>query len=631
MIDPTASTNGLARYNYDDVGNLISIARLGTTNTTIVDFHGKTGRVGDPVTVYGAGFNATPSNNVVKFGGSTGTTATVTSSSQTILKVTVPSGASTGPIYVKNNVSKKTFTTTSNYTIVGSRIPTISSFTPKGDAAGSTGCSGGAVFTATVSGTNFEATPALNNVFVNGFRAQVASATATSLTINTPPFPTAGPLTVQTTNGQVTTSGDYLVAPDGYCSTKLESAGRITSGTSKTITVAASGDFGMALFDGTHGQRAYLDVTSVSATNTRVSIYDPFGLQLWTNTFSAPGVADQLVLPATGVYSLLVDPTNGGTPTTGSVGLTLTLSGNTTATTTLDAQTPTSVSTTARGQIGVVTFTAIENGLVSFVVADSIAGSLNTDYRLRDAAGTVIATGWLNNGSNFIDAIDTALGGTYALELDPRGTNVGTFDVTAYDVSTVTGSISIDGGPTSITTTKPGQKAALSFQGTDGQRVVLYLTNSITGCCNLTHKVTGPNGQVTNGGVPIVGDASFGENYYDTFVLDKGPGTYTYWIDPNGQNTGTFTVKVQTVPPDVTASTTIDGAPVTVTTTSAGQNANVTFDNAAAGSQVTMTVSDSITGCCNLDYKVTGPGVPRGPWPARRPSTWMPGSMSCKN
>jgi YD repeat-containing protein len=238
VIDPTAATNGIAKYAYDDVGNLISITRQGTANTTVIDFHGKTGQVGTPVTIYGAGFDATPTNNVVKFGGTNGTTATITSASQTILKVTVPSGASTGPIYVKNNVSKKTFTTTTSYTVVGNRLPTISTFTPKGDATGSTACSSGAVFTATISGTNFETTPALNNVLMNGFRAQVATATATSLTINTPPFATAGRVTVATPNGQVTSSGDYSLAPDGYCSTKLEGAGRITSGTAKTVTVA---------------------------------------------------------------------------------------------------------------------------------------------------------------------------------------------------------------------------------------------------------------------------------------------------------------------------------------------------------------------------------------------------------
>lgn len=77
VVDPTAATNGIAKYTYDDVGNLISITRQASANATVIDFHGKTGQVGTPVTIYGAGFDATASNNLVKFGGSGGATATI--------------------------------------------------------------------------------------------------------------------------------------------------------------------------------------------------------------------------------------------------------------------------------------------------------------------------------------------------------------------------------------------------------------------------------------------------------------------------------------------------------------------------------------------------------------------------
>ena len=97
VVDPTAATNGIAKYAYDDVGNLLSITRQSATVTTILDFHAKSGQVGSSVTIYGAGFSSTPSQNTVTFNG---TPATVTSATTTTLVATVPAGATTGLISV---------------------------------------------------------------------------------------------------------------------------------------------------------------------------------------------------------------------------------------------------------------------------------------------------------------------------------------------------------------------------------------------------------------------------------------------------------------------------------------------------------------------------------------------------
>ncbi len=95
VVDPGASTNGVAKCAYDDVGNLLSITRQSATVTTIIDFHAKSGPVGSSVTIYGAAFSSTPSQNTVKFNG---TTATVASATTTQLVATVPSGATSGTI-----------------------------------------------------------------------------------------------------------------------------------------------------------------------------------------------------------------------------------------------------------------------------------------------------------------------------------------------------------------------------------------------------------------------------------------------------------------------------------------------------------------------------------------------------
>lgn len=89
----------VARYNYDAVGNLLSIERINATGasgavaiTLVTPNHGK---VGATVTLFGKGFGATPAQNAVSFNG---TAAPVTEAAPNRLVTTVPVGATTGSI-----------------------------------------------------------------------------------------------------------------------------------------------------------------------------------------------------------------------------------------------------------------------------------------------------------------------------------------------------------------------------------------------------------------------------------------------------------------------------------------------------------------------------------------------------
>jgi len=70
------------------------------TAPKINSFTPNTGFIGSTVTIFGANFDANPSNNVVYFGA---TKAQIVSASFGVLKVIVPVGASTAPISVTNN------------------------------------------------------------------------------------------------------------------------------------------------------------------------------------------------------------------------------------------------------------------------------------------------------------------------------------------------------------------------------------------------------------------------------------------------------------------------------------------------------------------------------------------------
>ena len=100
-LTSVAGTSGNAAvYNYDAVGNLLSIRRSalpGNNGLAILSFTPQQGPVGSTVTIQGQGFSTTPSANTVRFNG---TLAAVSAASATTLTVAVPAGATPGPISV---------------------------------------------------------------------------------------------------------------------------------------------------------------------------------------------------------------------------------------------------------------------------------------------------------------------------------------------------------------------------------------------------------------------------------------------------------------------------------------------------------------------------------------------------
>src|ERR1700679_3790744 len=95
VIDPSGN---ITSYTYDAIGNMLSI----TTSTlssgsalAIFNFTPVQGAIGSTVTIQGQSFSTTASADTVQFNG---VTAVVSAATATALTVTVPSGATTGPI-----------------------------------------------------------------------------------------------------------------------------------------------------------------------------------------------------------------------------------------------------------------------------------------------------------------------------------------------------------------------------------------------------------------------------------------------------------------------------------------------------------------------------------------------------
>lgn len=115
LVKVVDSTGNVIEYVYDEVGNIVQIKRgTGPAPGTlaILNFTPQQGNIGDTVTIQGQGFSAHALDNTVRFNG---TSAAITSATTTTLVVTVPVGASTGPISV--TVGATTVQSTSNFTM----------------------------------------------------------------------------------------------------------------------------------------------------------------------------------------------------------------------------------------------------------------------------------------------------------------------------------------------------------------------------------------------------------------------------------------------------------------------------------------------------------------------------------
>lgn len=125
------STGVVIEYVYDKVGNIVEVKRSSVSGLAIFNFTPQRGAAGAQVTIQGQGFSANPTENIVRFNG---TSAAVTSATTTTLVVTVPVGATTGPISVQvgavTAVSSRDFTVTQQ--------PVITSVSPKAVLAGTT-------------------------------------------------------------------------------------------------------------------------------------------------------------------------------------------------------------------------------------------------------------------------------------------------------------------------------------------------------------------------------------------------------------------------------------------------------------------------------------------------------------
>lgn len=350
------------------------------------------------------------------------------------------------------------------------------------------------------------------------------------------------------------------------------------NGPSLPVTISRPGQRARITFTGTAGQRVSLHTSAVSIYVSALSVLTPAGTTLTSaNVFTSGGTLELPALPATGTYTIVIDPT--GTYT-GS--MTLTLSEEVTGTIVIGgAALP--VSLARVGQRARISFSGTAGqrlglGMTGNTIFQSDASVLNPD------GTTLVAPSFVFGSANALHLPALPATGSYAILVDPRVGYTGSMTLTLS--AEVTGTIAIDGAAVPVSLTRAGQGGRVSFSGTAGQRLSLGLTGVTIGQSDVS--ITRPDGTTLAG--PVFVTTSGGVLH--TPVLPT-TGTYTAVVTPRSAGTGTMTL---TLSSPVAGTMTIGGPGVPMTSTRPGQRFQVTF-NGSAGQLVTVRLTGSTLGC----------------------------------
>ena len=362
--------------------------------------------------------------------------------------------------------------------------------------------------------------------------------------------------------------------------------GTITPGGAPVSTsIATSGQNARLTFNGIAGQQVSLRTTSAPATEVYQHIYTPAGKELDLGEPNWPDYYDRQVLPVTGAYTILLNPLFNWIGT-----LTSTLylvPPDSTGTITVGGPTVT-VATPIPGQNASLTYEGTAGQRLVLSVSTAFT-SYREPYLDFDFLSAESINMYVTSGDFGPYTLPTS--GPHNIFMNPQRQNTGNTFFTLRDLPPdVTGTITVGGTPVTVTTTAAFQNARLSFDGTTGQRVSLK-TSSVT--------ITSSNVSILNADGQSLGSIAVGTTggFLDSLTL-PADGTYSILIDPQSTYTGSMTLTLYNVPPDVTGVLTPNGSSVNVTLATPGQNGRLTFSG-ASGQQITVKVTgnniDSVT------------------------------------
>jgi IPT/TIG domain-containing protein len=510
LIQASDVTGGQAVvYQYDSVGNISSqqIIPLGTL--AISGFSSSQGSAGTQLTINGAGFSTITSANTVTFNG---VPATVISATQTQLVVLIPNGATTGTVSVQTgSVTAKS----PDPFVVSPTVPppTIAAFSP---ALASVGTN------LTLTGGGFDPVIANNKVQMgSGPWVSADAVTATTIMTRVPVKAWSGKLRLMNPRGTAVSATDFFVPPSGYTAATIGSTGRITVGTSATISLPTAGQSSLQIFDASAGDLLSVGVTALTISSATVKVFSPDGSQLTSATVSSINQGLQLPqLPLSGTYAIAVDPGSN----TGN--MTLSLASPTTGTVAVDGS-PLSLNLSPSGQRAFVTFAGTAGQYLTVVAA---GGSFTGTVSVSDSTGAQIVSASLtpSNSSRGVQLPKLTATGTYTIFINPSNT---TSSLQLSVISAVAGSVSSDGTPM-LLLTNPAARGLITFTGSPGQFVTLTVQEG-------TPETWGSN-NISSFAVTVFAPDGSILNLTPTMQPPVGAPTYTFACNIPGSIAGCF-------------------------------------------------------------------------------------------
>ena len=301
------------------------------------------------------------------------------------------------------------------------------------------------------------------------------------------------------------------------------------AGDERDIAVTGPGLVNGVRFNGTAGQRISARAANPSFSGA-VRLFKPDGGQLGAQSLTPPheSFIDTVVLPSTGEYTVIVDPSGSQT---GSSRVTVyevpaDQTGTLQPSAGGEAQT---LSFATPGQNARLSFNGQAGQWVSYRATGVGAGS---DGRILKADGTQVLPNHplITEGAR-LDAVKLPATGGYVLEVNPKAGATGSITITGYASGPAEMIVpTVAGVQRDLNVTGPGLVNGVAFNGTAGQQISVRATNpTFSGVVRLLKPDGGQlGGQLLN--PPH-------ESYITPTSLPSA-GVYTALLDPSDAQTG---------------------------------------------------------------------------------------------
>jgi hypothetical protein len=314
-------------------------------------------------------------------------------------------------------------------------------------------------------------------------------------------------------------------------------SGIVPNGPSVVATVSASGQVARLPFDATAGLRAYLDVESTTLPDgcdvLRLEGPDHKVIAAGCLVNRSGGI-DGTLLPSTGTYTIVVDPS---ADATGVSRLRLSLSKDVSQPITADGPSVL-VAVGIPGQVARLGFSGTAGEKVFVDIPSATLPDGCDTFELVDSHDHGLATGCTGAGVGDIDTFTLPATDAYAIRVDPALGHLGRAYLRLSTVVDQTLAVTVDGPAVTASPAGPGAVSRLTFAGIAGQTVAVDVTNSMLpdGCGVVS--LLDPAGR----GLAVACTA----NGTGTIAGYRLPvtGTYAVLVNPPDRRTGTVQIRV---------------------------------------------------------------------------------------